>query len=216
MKRKKRYLCGFILSMVLTALMIMPCYAAVGKDYIFQLDRTVTNKTTEFEVVFANYGHVTSPEYAGARLCVESGNKIIFSKKCDTDGYMKVKIPAQRTGSVLKIYLKDTDSVSNIKTLKVKKLNSILKVKAGKSVRAPKVSINKKGNYCVYARKGDRLVVKNAKGKTVKTVRYTKTGRKNIPKLSRLSEKSELYLYVQKGNKRSACVVIPKQIDILE
>lgn len=108
---------------------------------------------------------MSKTEYAGARLCVESGNKIIFSKKCGSDGYMKIKIPAQRIGSVLKIYLKDADSVSNIKTIKVKKLNSILKVKAGKSVRAPKVSVNKKGNYCVYARKGDRLVVKNAKGK---------------------------------------------------
>lgn len=87
---------------------------------------------------------MSKTEYVDARLCVESGNKIIFSKKCGSDGYMKIKIPAQRTGSVLKIYLKDADSVSNIKTLKVKKLNSILKVKAGKSVRAPKVSVNKK------------------------------------------------------------------------
>ena len=35
MKKKKRYLCSFIISVLLTALMIMPCYAAVGKDYKF-------------------------------------------------------------------------------------------------------------------------------------------------------------------------------------
>lgn len=52
--------------------------------YDFVLDRTITNKTEKFCVVYDNSGAVINPEYENASLIIKANGKILFQKKCTT------------------------------------------------------------------------------------------------------------------------------------
>ena len=99
--------------------------------YDFVLDRTITNKTKEFAVVYDNSGAVINPEYENASLLIKADGKILFQKKCTTPtgltvGNMDVKIPKQKAGTKIQIYLQSQNWKSNVKTIKVKNINTLL------------------------------------------------------------------------------------------
>ena len=86
--------------------------------YDFVLDRTITNKTKEFAVVYDNSGAVINPEYENASLLIKVDGKILFQKKCTTPtgltvGNMDVKIPKQKAGTKIQIYLQSQNWKQN-------------------------------------------------------------------------------------------------------
>ena len=115
--------------------------------YDFVLDRTITNKTKEFAVVYDNSGAVINPEYENASLLIKADGKILFQKKCTTPtgltvGNMDVKIPKQKAGTKIQIYLQSQNWKSNVKTIKVKNINTLLLSNRIDKIKKPPIQCN--------------------------------------------------------------------------
>ena len=133
--------------------------------YDFVLDRTITNKTREFVVVYDNSGAVINPEYENASLLIKANGKILFQKKCTTPtgltvGNMDVKIPKQKAGTKIQIYLQSQNWKSNVKTIKVKNINTLLLSNRTDKIKKPQLTHTGYRDY-IKAKKGQSLVVSN-------------------------------------------------------
>lgn len=193
-----------------------PCFASNNAgQYNFQPDRTVTEDTTEFLVLFSNEGFIDSPQWKNASFYVTtSDNHVLFKKKCLTEGNINVTIKKQKAGTVLKIFLKSSDGISNIKKVSVKKLSSILPERASKKVNPGKVCL-RNGECYISGKKGDTFIVRNRK-KVLRKIRFTKTDTIKVP-ISDYTTASAIYIYNTKGKYRSyKYKVIPQTFYIFE
>lgn len=191
-------------------------------QYDFVLDRTITNTTKEFFVVFDNSGAVINPEYKGASLVVKADGKIIFEKKCVTkgditEGNMDVKIPKQKAGTKIQIYLQSKNWKSNVKTITVKSVNKLLLSNRTDKIKKPQLT---QTGYktCVKAKKGQSLVISNGK-KILKTIKFTEDDPAyDITEIiDHYQQRSELFLYTKQGKKYSkGYVFLPLSIAIAE
>ena len=190
--------------------------------YDFVLDRKITNKTKEFAVVYDNSGAVINPEYENASLLIKADGKILFQKKCTTPtgltvGNMDVKIPKQKAGTKIQIYLQSQNWKSNVKTIKVKNINTLLLSNRIDKIKKPQLTHTGYRDY-IKAKKGQSLVVSNGK-KIVKTIKFKED---NLAYdvtdiLMEYQRKSELFLYIKQGKKYSkGYVYFPLAIDIAE
>lgn len=200
---------------------VLPAETA-AHQYDFVLDRTITNTTKEFFVVFDNSGAVINPEYKGASLVVKADGKIIFEKKCVTkgditEGNMDVKIPKQKAGTKIQIYLQSKNWKSNVKTITVKSVNKLLLSNRTDKIKKPQLT---QTGYktCVKAKKGQSLVISNGK-KILKTIKFTEDAQAyDITEIiDHYQQRSELFLYTKQGKKYSkGYVFLPLSIAIAE
>lgn len=190
-------------------------------EYNFVLDRTITDKTTELLVVYDNSGCVVNPEYKNASLVLKADGKILFQKKCTTHGLtvgnMYVKIPKQKAGTKIQIYLQSKTWKSNVRTVTVKNINTLLLTERTDRINKPELTQTGYKTY-VKARKGQSLVISNGK-KIVKTIRFKENNNKyDITEvLNRYQERSELFLYTKQDKKYSkGYIFLPLSIAIAE
>ena len=190
--------------------------------YDFVLDRTITNKTKEFAVVYDNSGAVVNPEYENASLIIKANGKILFQKKCTTPegltvGNMDVQIPKQKTGTKIQIYLQSQSWKSNVKTMKVKNINTLLLSNRTDKIKKPQLTHKGYRDY-IKAIKGQSLVISNGK-RIVKTIKFKEDNPAyditNLLINNRWN--SELFLYIKQGKKYSkGYVYFPLEIAIAE
>lgn len=210
---KKKNLLGIIVFVVLTVFMNLQCFGATKERHHFIIDRTITSETTKFDVMYENYA-LEFHNYKDKELYVTRNGKVLFRKNCGGLGYMTVKIKKQPVGSVLKIYLKSKEGISNVKSIKVKKINSIIKEKKSSKIKAPTVK-SKYGYRYIKAKKGDVVIIRNHKGKIIKKLKFSRSGSKKLH-LTNYEEKGELYIYKVQGKKRSNYVLIPRMLFIFD
>lgn len=191
-------------------------------QYDFVLDRTITNTTKKFFVVFDNSGAIINPEYKDASLIVEADGKILFQRKCTTkgeitEGNMDVEIPKQKAGTKIQIYLRSKNWKSNVKTIKVKSVNKLLLSNRTDKIKKPQLT---QTGYrtCIKAKKGQSLVISNGK-KILKTIKFSEDNPKyDITEImDHYQQRSELFLYIKQGKKYSkGYVFLPWSIAIAE
>ena len=200
---------------------VLPAETA-AHHYDFVLDRTITDKTKEFAVVYDNSGAVVNPEYENASLIIKANGKILFQKKCTTQegltvGNMDVQIPKQKAGTKIQIYLQNQDWKSNVKTIKVKNINTMLLSDRTDKIKKPQLIHTGYRDY-IKAKKGQSLVISNGK-KILKTIKFKEDNPKyDITKiLVDYQMRSELFLYIKQGKKYSkGYVYLPLGIQIAE
>lgn len=200
---------------------VLPAETA-AHHYDFVLDRTITDKTKEFAVVYDNSGAVVNPEYENASLIIKANGKILFQKKCTTQegltvGNMDVQIPKQKAGTKIQIYLQNQDWKSNVKTIKVKNINKMLLSDRTDKIKKPQLIHTGYRDY-IKAKKGQSLVISNGK-KILKTIKFKEDNPKyDITKiLVDYQMRSELFLYIKQGKKYSkGYVYLPLGIQIAE
>lgn len=205
---------------MLMLLVCSTCYAKSNEyTYSFELDRSITNVTSEFFVIYDNSGCVINPEYKNASLFITANEKTLYQQKCTknniTVGFMDVKIPKQKAGTKIRIYLEGPGFKSNVRSIRVKDINSILPGRRTKKVSAPKL-ITKNNNTYIRAKKGQTIVVRNSK-KVVKTIPIANKTYINLGILDKYREKRELYVYAKYGkNYSKKYLVLPRIICINE
>lgn len=200
---------------------VLPAETA-AHQYDFVLDRTITNTTKKFFVVFDNSGAMVNPEYKDASLIVEADGKILFQRKCTTkgeitEGNMDVEIPKQKAGAKILIYLRSKNWKSNVKTIKIKSVNKLLLSNRTDKIKKPQLT---QTGYrtCIKAKKGQSLVISNGK-KILKTIKFTENDPVyDITELvDHYQQRSELFLYIKQGKKYSkGYVFLPLSIAIAE
>lgn len=190
--------------------------------YDFLLDRTITNTTKEFCVVYDNSGAVINPEYKDASLIIKANGKILFQKKCTTQkgltvGNMNIKIPKQKSGTKIQIYLQSQNWKSNVKTIKVKSINSMLLSNRTNKIKKPQLTHKKYRDY-IKAKKGQSLVISNGK-KIIKTIKFNEDNAAYdiTDILMDYQMRSELFLYIKQGKEYSKeYIYLPLSISIME
>lgn len=200
---------------------VLPAETA-AHHYDFVLDRTITDKTKEFAVVYDNSGAVINPEYENASLVIKANGKILFQKKCTTQegftvGNMDVQIPKQKAGTKIQIYLQSQNWKSNVKTIKVKNINTMLLSNRTDKIKKPQLTHTGYRDY-IKAKKGQSLVITNGK-KILKTIKFKEDNPKyDITKiLIDYQMRNELFLYIKQGKKYSkGYVYLPLGIQIAE
>ena len=102
--------------------------------YDFVLDRTITNKTEKFCVVYDNSGAVINPDYEHASLIIKANGKLMVS--CDTTIISGTDVEitlekSKRKGESFKIYyrkgIRMAGSLKNAKVSKDGKLTNLEK-----------------------------------------------------------------------------------------
>ncbi|HJB29632.1 MAG TPA: hypothetical protein IAA06_12710 [Candidatus Blautia faecavium] len=209
--KKKNVFAALLAGCLLLLLYCLPCLGAPEYRYNFQLDRTITSDTTKFNVIFYNRGAVINPPWEGSALYVtDEDGKVLFKKKC-TEGYENIRIKKQSPGTILKIFLRSSEGTSNVKRIKVKDIKTMLPEKSTPKIPKRKMGISSKGQYVIYAKKGDTIVIRN-KNKVLKKLYFSKDTVKTLRGLERPLEKSEIYVYTMRGKYRSEAYHMIPQI----
>ena len=145
--------------------------------------------------------------YKNTTLYVQCGKKVLAKEFYKHDEVKSVSIPPQKAGQTLKLYLKDSNS--NQSPPLTYRVERVADEKMKKKLKRPKILTNsitsKTRKLKVIGWKGTKLIVKNDQLKTIKTIKYRKTGTKTV-KISAQKKNSTLYFYLKAGNKRGTVV----------
>ncbi len=216
--KKLNHILLIVFTLLLSIIFAHNCKAEI-QHLNFQLDRSITDETTKFWIIYDNSGCVIDAPYKNASLYVTSNDKLLFKRKCfqngTSTGICLAKIPKQKAGSKIKIFLKDSNDTTNIKTITVKSISAFYPQNTSSKIARPSI-IHLNYNTYIKGRKGDTIIFNNGK-KAVKKVKLNDNTLINLNCLEKYLQKSELYVYTRSGKSYSKnYLLIPKTFYINE
>ena len=182
---------------VIILLCLIPLSYAVTLETPYLMNQTISNKTNSLQVL----------GYKGTTLYIQRGKQTLITKYYKDDEVKFISLTPQKAGQTLKLYLQDSNG--NTSPILKCRVEAVTSETLNKRIKQPKVlthSITSKTKKMkVKGTKGTKLIIKNDRLKTIKTVKFWKTGSKTV-RIPAQKDGTALYFYLKVGKKRGPVV----------
>lgn len=208
----------FIICMILGCMISMGMINLVwGNDHTYiptriVTDRSVTNETEGFEI-YTN-GDLFQSEsqfnklFKGGYLYIKDGKRTVSKKKYSPAGIYVVKIPKQKAGAVLNIFIRSRKAESTHIKVKVKDIKEITDKKYSSKMKSPEFKRSTVcSGGCVTGKKGMDVVIQTS-SRIIKKIHFNKNGKKFVfwdPSF----DSETIYIYAVKNKYRSKIQCVP-------